>query len=566
MNRTACIAAALILACGARAWGQDANAQTPRAGGPPGSTSAAPGGLDATIQAALRRALPSVVRVFFGEDEMLTGTIISEDGLVLTCAHLPVDVGGAVRVGLADGRAATAKVLSKLPEPGQSRAGRDLALLQIAEAGPWPAAAVAETSPADDETPLLAVGFPDTLLYGADRSADPLYVRLGRAVRSPYEKLPDQLITTIAGTGGDSGGPLLDLSGRVVGVVHAGDSSGAHMGYTRIEVLRRGWEKLAPGRAAPSAAPELGGAPAVSSVADAARGLRRSVVQIDSNSRWIGLGCVVGDGLILTKASELGPNLTVLLDGGYVAIAEAAATDPERDLALLRLTYAPELTKGIEAVRWEAGGEAPAGTPVVLATPDALSPAVGVACFAARPVPRIPGMIPCEMEQGPDGVRVKRIVEEIRKYRLRPPALPLRAGDTITHVEGSPVADLPAFARLAFDVEKIGRHPRASGEPIQVTYRRDGQPTEARVVLEFDRTPSGQLVRPASNRYSSFPLALATDLAVRPEHCGGPVVDSHGRVVGLLIARAPFIESLVIPSGEIAESLKAMMAAAKAKP
>jgi len=115
---------------------------------------------------------------------------------------------------------------------------------------------------------------------------------------------------------------------------------------------------------------------------------------------------------------------------------------------------------------------------------------------------------------------------------------------------------------MMYDVERIGGRPAAAGEPIEVTYTRGGSSTKCKVVLEFCATPSGQLVRPVSLRYSSYPLAIATDLSIRPEHCGGPVVDSTGRVVGLMIARAPFIESLVLPAAEVEESLKVMLEAA----
>ena len=35
-----------------------------------------------------------------------------------------------------------------------------------------------------------------------------------------------------------------------------------------------------------------------------------------------------------------------------------------------------------------------------------------------------------------------------------------------------------------------------------------------------------------------------------------PVVDAQGRVVGVLIARAPFIESLILPASEVRASLE----------
>lgn len=515
---------------------------------------------DAAVRQVVTVVSPSVVRVFFGEGDMLTGTLISADGTVLTCAHLPVPVGETVTIGLLDGRRSPAKVVSKLPDAGESRAGKDIALVRILDPGPWPFAPVAEKAPVSPDEPLLALGFPDTLLFGSDRAIDPLYVRMGFQIRDPYHSRPEELSTTIRGTGGDSGGPLFDLAGRVVGVVHGGDLSGAHMAYTRIEVLRQNWARLAEGIRPPEIpAPQQPAANPLRGLADAASRVRSSVVEVHANSRWIALGCVVGDGLVLTKASELGPNLTVVTADDCVGIAEIAATDSGLDLALLRLPHAPELTSGIAPISWGAAALPAAGTPVVLATSMTLAPQIGVTCFEAREVPPVEGFIPCEFEQGEHGVRVVRIVDELRRFRLRPLSLPLRAGDTLTHIEGLPVKDLPGYKALMFGTPRIGAHPRVAGEPIRITFNRGDQAIEDRVSLEFMQTPSGQLVRPSSARYSAFPKAIATDLSARPEHCGAPVVDAHGRVLGILIARAPFVESLVLPAEQIAPALGRMI-------
>ena len=183
-----------------------------------------------------------------------------------------------------------------------------------------------------------------------------------------------------------------------------------------------------------------------------------------------------------------------------------------------------------------------------------------------RAIPGIAGAVPCSVEDSPDGARVKEITESIRVYRLRPIPFPLRAGDIITEIEGAAIADAAAFRSLASGAEQIGVHPWVSGEPVRISYRRGGAALQSLITLEFANTPAGQLVRPVSRRYSSFPAAFATDIPARPEHCGAPVVDARGAVVGLLIARAPFIESLVLPAREVATSLAEMMKAADHKP
>ncbi|MFZ4508168.1 MAG: trypsin-like peptidase domain-containing protein [Fimbriimonas sp.] len=503
-------------------------------------------------RAVASRVMPTVVRIWI-EETMLTGTIIGKDGLVVTCAHIPANVGQSVAVVTQDGRRYAAKVISKLPKPGERRSGKDIALVQMVGAKGLPVASIGRS----DARELMAVGYPDTLLLGDNRSQDPAYVRLGTPVKRTYDKEPMELVTSIFGSGGDSGGPLFDLAGNLIGVCHAGETSGSYTRYTRIEALLAGWSKLTskPRPALSTRRPPAG--PALKASVPAS--IRSAVVEVRSQERWVGFGCVVGEGLIVTKASELGPELRVVLNDIDVALAEVAATDPSRDLALLRLSYAPELTKLIPKIKWSSLPDLPVATPVAVATPLEFTALTGISCYRARPVPPIAGIIPVVTKPAPNGVEITEITDSFFTYRLRRPFFPLRVGDVITQLEGIPVPDPAAFVKLAFEGKKIGKRPRVSGEPIEVTFLRNGKTLKQTVTLEFGATPSSQLVRASSLRYSAFASAIGTDIRIRPEHCGAPVVDDRGRVVGLMVGRAPFIEALILPASEVAKSLDTML-------
>lgn len=517
------------------------------------------------VQAVAKRMTPTVVKLET-PDGILSGTIITEDGLVLTCAHIPAEVGTKVTVGLSDGRRLTGLVKSKLPKPGESRRGKDVALVQIRGGGKFAFARLGQSRGLGVEDPLVAIGFPDTMLYGEDRWKDPAYVRLGHPVVHPYPTLPTELFTSIYATGGDSGGALFDARGDLVGVCVRGDLSGSNAQYIRMEAAVAGWRTLAGDRKLPAIGPRVRSALRYRQLAlNVAPEIRSAVVEIRSREQWIGFGTVVGDGLILAKASELGPDLRVVLDGGAVALADVAATDPVRDLALVRLTYAPELTKPVKPVRWNPTAALAPGAMVAVATPGDFTPLFGVACFSARPVPPIHGIIPCGGKPVEGGVEVTEIWQSYFEYRLRRPTFPLRVGDVVTHIEGVAVRNREEWVKLVFEGKSIGAHPRVSGEPVRVTFVRDGKTINATTWLEFDRTPSSQLVRASSLRYSGFPSALAVDFRVRPEHSGAPVVDANGQVVGIILARAPFIGALVLPSSEVARSLS-IMKSAMAKP
>jgi S1-C subfamily serine protease len=172
-------------------------------------------------------------------------------------------------------------------------------------------------------------------------------------------------------------------------------------------------------------------------------------------------------------------------------------------------------------------------------------------------------LLPVSVKDARGGVEITDTFDFLDRW-LRKPPFPLRVGDVITHVAGVPVANRDEFIKVN-GAATLGGHPRVKGEAVPVTCSRKGKAEEVTVHLHSQRSVPNQLVRPYSYRYSGFPAAIASDLGARPEHCGAPVVDADGRVVGLLIARAPFIESLIVPSTEMRAAVEAMRKSATAK-
>ena len=64
---------------------------------------------------------------------------------------------------------------------------------------------------------------------------------------------------------------------------------------------------------------------------------------------------------------------------------------------------------------------------------------------------------------------------------------------------------------------------------------------------------------PLSVRRFGFPVALQHDTVLRPDECGGPVVDLDGRIVGFNVARAGRTESYAIPTIAVREVLDGLM-------
>lgn len=131
-----------------------------------------------------------------------SGVIINKEGYVLTAAHVSGQPKRSVEFHLYDGRMLKGETL------GLDR-GVDGGLMKITEGGDLPYIEMGDSSKVRDGQWVLATGHPGG--YQSDRKP---VLRLGRVL------LVEQSVLTTDCTlvGGDSGGPLFDMQGRVIGI------------------------------------------------------------------------------------------------------------------------------------------------------------------------------------------------------------------------------------------------------------------------------------------------------------------------------------------------------------
>lgn len=157
------------------------------------------------IQAALTKALPqaraATVCIEVGEGSG-TGVIVTSDGLVLTAAHVSSAVGKKVTVVMEDGTKHQAETLGLV-------ADTDAAMIRITDKGDWPHVEIDRDSSVRLGDWVFALGHSG----GFDKERGSV-VRLGRIVRMANSTFQSDC-TLI---GGDSGGPLFDLTGRLVAI------------------------------------------------------------------------------------------------------------------------------------------------------------------------------------------------------------------------------------------------------------------------------------------------------------------------------------------------------------
>merc|ERR1719440_1019034 len=140
-------------------------------------------------------------------DSAGSGVILSPDGYVLTNAHVVGDAG-SVNLALTDGRTLRAAVRGR-------DVATDLALLH-ADIGGLPFASLGDSDELMVGQLVVAIGNP--LGFQSTVSAG-VVSALGRSLRAKDGKMIEGIIQTdVALNPGNSGGPLVDSSARVVGI------------------------------------------------------------------------------------------------------------------------------------------------------------------------------------------------------------------------------------------------------------------------------------------------------------------------------------------------------------
>lgn len=133
-----------------------------------------------------------------------SGFIVSDDGLIMTNAHVIQDAK-QVKVKLADGHEYEAEVLGSDP-------ATDIAVLKI-DAEDLPTVRIGDTEALGVGDYVLAIGAP----YGFEQSATAGIVS-AKARSLPNDAFVPFIQTDVAVNPGNSGGPLFDASGAVVGI------------------------------------------------------------------------------------------------------------------------------------------------------------------------------------------------------------------------------------------------------------------------------------------------------------------------------------------------------------
>jgi serine protease Do len=183
------------------------------------------------LKAVLKKVMPATVCVQVGSGSG-SGVIISEDGYVLTAGHVSGTPDRTCTVIFPDGKRVKGKTL------GYNK-GIDSGLVKISEPGKYPFVGMGDSSKLKVDQWCVTLGHP-----GGFRPGRTPVLRLGRVISSSKSIIR----TDCALVGGDSGGPLFDLSGRVIGI-HSRISWDITANlHVPVNTYKETWEDLTAGK------------------------------------------------------------------------------------------------------------------------------------------------------------------------------------------------------------------------------------------------------------------------------------------------------------------------------
>src|SRR5262249_34293508 len=152
--------------------------------------------LEERVQWVIKRVQPSVVGFGGG-----SAVVVSKEGLILTVAHVGQKAGRNGVFIFPNGKRVKGKTLGNYH-------GIDAGMAKITEKGTYPYTPMGRSKDVKVGQWVVAMGFPISFAKGQKPP-----VRVGRVL----QVTSTAILTDCPLIGGDSGGPLFDLNGNVIG-------------------------------------------------------------------------------------------------------------------------------------------------------------------------------------------------------------------------------------------------------------------------------------------------------------------------------------------------------------
>ena len=522
--------------------------------------------IQSLTQTAIEKAYPASIRIWAFDTlkrqqagPQFSGVVVSPEGHILTAAHVNTP-GQIYMVNFPDGKSCIARGLGKI-EFSDAPTMPDVAMMRILTPGTWPYAEMGWSSAVKINEPVISIAYPESL-----NQPLPL-VRFGsiNSVLNQYGFLQ----STCMMEPGDSGGPLFDYHGRVIGLHSA--INGDIDYEVPVDLYRKYWNALniaekytkLPEREDVIGKdslkilsyPELANISAnFKKVADR---FERHAVSISSNiagKTQIITGTVIkteADTYIVSKSSMVGADPLIELMGEMMSIIPIYR-DKSTDLVLLKPVS--KIRHGItfDAFAIDTITNDQLGEFLISVQPDANASQVSVLGSKFFSLNKIAGMAYLGAAVAYSTPVAITVVQ---------PGSPagnagLQVGDQLVSIDTAVIAKPEDYGNQLMKYW--------AGDTIKFDVLRQGNRISKSIILTS--RPERPVTHPAdmfeggkSIRRDGFEHVFAHGANVRPDQCGGPVFDKKGNFYGINIARFSRTSTVVMPAKTISIFIKAAL-------
>ena len=275
--------------------------------------------------------------------------------------------------------------------------------------------------------------------------------------------------------------------------------------------------------------------------------------------RRLAYGTVVADGTgILTKWSEIErftDSLHIMGAEGEGEKAEVAGVFTEEDLVLLSVTPEAAASEDLVPAKFHKA-DLPLGRFITAARPDGKPGAFGVVAVLERNLRETDKAhlgIEADMRYRGEGVRIRNVQPEYGAAEAG-----LRSGDVILKVNDRNISGLQELKNALSD--------KQPGDMVTLLIETAGRERSIEVRLS-NRPVIGQFAGGRLNAMErmggepsrirdGFSRVVQSDMKIKSDQIGGPVVDLQGRVVGITMALAGRTRTYIMSSEAVMDLLK----------
>ena len=525
--------------------------------------------LEKDIVAGYKKAYPACVKLYTYDTVakqqaggVFSGVVVTKDGYILTAAHVEAP-GMVYKAMFLDGKTCLAVGLGKI-ELAADKTRPDAAMLKIISGKDWPFAEVANSNQLRIDEPCLSISYPESL-----NQPKPT-LRLGYITSVINER--GFIRSTCIMEPGDSGGPLFDYQGRVIGIHSAIEIPEADNYDVPVNTYFKYWNALTKPivyTSLPADGSEVAKDPSASKLITIAGQYNNAAfsslknnfnkdcyfVKSTVNSKeqqvaatLFSLNKTASRSVLISKSSLVGDAPVIIGKNGESIKAVVTARDKANDLVML--TPSSTFTGGIEFPENIAGSIAVnAGSILFSAQPE--SPAVvSVSGGEMFSLPKMSSaaFLGVGFKSKTAPLKVAYIFPNLNKTIYN-----LKIGDEIISIDRDTLTGFGDF------LTKMNRY--WPGDTVTLVYKR----ADSVVMQPFllDTIPQRHFNHPAekfaggkSLRRDGFEKVFTHDAVLQPYQCGGPVFDSNGAFYGLNIARFSRTSVIALPAQIVYEFIE----------